>query len=619
MRAVVTCLAILAVASIHLLIGGTRLVFALPCFALLAIAGVLSLAVRARGTPPPNWLPVWAGFAFFGYIMVRASLSPIEYLAWPDLTLAAACLVLYTLSVFVAAENRYRVWFLVALLALAVSDVATGIRQFRGVDDWMPFGFLRPEDYRGRASGAYICPNHLAAFLNMVALFSVAGAFWFRTSRALRLLLAGLAVASFAGLILTASRGGFLSFGAGALVLAVLVWQRLREFDALPARKQSWLFIAVLSGLGFVALWTLVAQSDFLSQRARRLADQSDSRLLLWPAAVDQFKLAPVLGTGAGTYLYYGRQFRRVGIYLDPIHVHNDYLHLAAEYGVIGCLLGGAFLFLHLGSGWRAHRLLLGRRSGFGPGGGGSNSAALNQGALAATVALAAHSVLDFNLHIPSNALALAWVAGVLASPGVARSEGLRATSVLAVFLPRFAAALVAIALGWFAASIAPGEWFAEEARVALREGQPAVALGLANQGLAYESRNPALQSHLGDARWRLAELATNPVIGHSFAVAARSAFTAALRLFPTDSRTLLKLAWADSMLGDFPRAEEEFLRCLYLDPRNPVVWKVYGHHLRRAGRPEGAREAYKRSLALAFDAEARTNLTELEKTGGVK
>ena len=76
----------------------------------------------------------------------------------------------------------------------------------------------------------------------------------------------------------------------------------------------------------------------------------------LWAAAIPQFELAPAFGTGAATYLYYGRMFRDPQVQNDPIRSHNDYLELLAEYGLAG--VAGLLLFLgaHLWLGWKAYR-----------------------------------------------------------------------------------------------------------------------------------------------------------------------------------------------------------------------------------------------------------------------
>src|SRR5262249_39032723 len=135
-------------------------------------------------------------------------------------------------------------------------------------------------------------------------------------------------------------------------------------------------------------------------------------RIDLWKAAVQQFQLDPIDGTGSGTYLFYGRQFRSASIDSDPVNVHNDYLHLLAEYGILGAL-GFLFFFgAHLGKGWKNYQRLGPKRIAVSTRV-LSNNLALQIGALSAIAAYIVHSTLDFNLHIPANALLLAFVFGL--------------------------------------------------------------------------------------------------------------------------------------------------------------------------------------------------------------
>ena len=106
----------------------------------------------------------------------------------------------------------------------------------------------------------------------------------------------------------------------------------------------------------------------------------------------------------------------------DPVEVHNDYLHLLAEYGALGAFGFLVFLALHCRRGWKSFQrlgpkrvavsaLLL------------SNTMALNMGALCSIAAYAIHSVFDFNLHIPANVLLFAFVFGLIANPGIQRGD----------------------------------------------------------------------------------------------------------------------------------------------------------------------------------------------------
>ena len=86
--------------------------------------------------------------------------------------------------------------------------------------------------------------------------------------------------------------------------------------------------------------------------------------------------------------------------------VHNDYLHLLCEYGVIGGALFCFFLATHVRAGWNTFSRYGPRRvaAGTAP---LSDRLALTIGSLSVVAAYAVHSAVDFNLHLPANALLL--------------------------------------------------------------------------------------------------------------------------------------------------------------------------------------------------------------------
>ena len=110
------------------------------------------------------------------------------------------------------------------------------------------------------------------------------------------------------------------------------------------------------------------------------------------------------MGTGLGTLqivypayetLYDGRVVN---------HTHNDYLELLAEAGILGVLCSGWFigvLFLESLKGLRNLR--------------SSFNSALNLSGLIGCCGILVHSLVDFNLHIPANAL-LFFIAAHLAT-----------------------------------------------------------------------------------------------------------------------------------------------------------------------------------------------------------
>ncbi len=228
MRIACLILVLCGFVAIHLLIGGTRLLYAIPGYGAIAAAAVLSVFVIRRSGSPPLRAAIVSAVVFFIYIAIRAATSPVAYLAWPDLFASLACLAVYLLFACHLTKPELRLAWVALLALLALAGVLIGARQFRDGGDWMPLGFWRPEAYRGRASGFFICPNHFAGFLEVTGLFALAVAFWSRFNVIWRLVAGYVTLVCLAGILLSGSRGGFISFVAGLLVLGALTLVRLR-------------------------------------------------------------------------------------------------------------------------------------------------------------------------------------------------------------------------------------------------------------------------------------------------------------------------------------------------------------------------------------------------------
>ena len=84
---------------------------------------------------------------------------------------------------------------------------------------------------------------------------------------------------------------------------------------------------------------------------------------------------------------------------------HNDYLQVLAEAGLAGFVPGILLLVLVLASGLRGAT----RR-------GSLDERMLSSAAVASLVAILLHSFVDFNMYVPANGMAVAWIAGIAAS-----------------------------------------------------------------------------------------------------------------------------------------------------------------------------------------------------------
>ncbi len=106
------------------------------------------------------------------------------------------------------------------------------------------------------------------------------------------------------------------------------------------------------------------------------------------------FRDHPILGTGLGTLQEVFPLYESFYDGLVVNHTHNDYVEGLAETGAVGGICGLVFLALLFTMAWKILNVQ-----------GDPRNFAYHAGALVACVGLLVHGGVDFNFHIPSNAL----------------------------------------------------------------------------------------------------------------------------------------------------------------------------------------------------------------------
>ena len=586
-------------------LGGTRPAFAYPGYLLLAAAGLLSVILIGTKTSQPNGGLLLSTGVFFSYLLVRGFFSPLPFLATSNALLILAALITYTLSAVFLTGTRTRLVLIAGLVILEAGHLWLGLTQFVSGNKWLLFDYIRP-DYGSRASGFYVCPNHLAGFLEMLALMLLAIGLFGRVSTWLRVICLYFGCAGFAGVLITGSRGGYVSSAAGLIVLGIY-----GAYHLIRVERFRLTLLLVGGGCAVVVLllgFTFVAHSDLLTGRFGSIAEPGDIRPHLWQAGIRAFDLQPVVGTGAGTYLIYGREFRDPAVQTDPIYAHNDYVQLLAEYGVIGgallvCFLAVHFLAAWKYAAWKLRRLQRNEKAL-------SSSLALVIGAAAAIAALAVHSIFDFNLQIPGNTLFAAFLFGILANPGVSwQRDQSGSWSLIWSALPPV---LSIISVGLIVPRW-PGESEAEGSRSAFLKGAYAVAVFHAKRAAEYGNQEPDSFYYLGESRRLLANQFAGAV-RENFLKTAAEAFDQGLEYFPMDERSLVKGGLTQAELGEFQKADTYFNQAFRWDPNLGQIYAFFGARLQLEGRTQDAIRAYQRSNGLSVNPIASGGLIQIEK-----
>jgi O-antigen ligase len=251
-----------------------------------------------------------------------------------------------------------------------------------------------------RVSGTFGNANHLAGYMEM-AIPLVLGLFLMGITGAKRFLLICLTCVLLTALLLTLSRGGWISafFGLTFMALALMT---NRYFE----RKR--LIVAVCGGL-FVAAFIVLASTPvverILTMEEEEGAAGFSARAAVWGATVNIIQDYPLLGSGPGTFSTVFTQHQPAGYDRRYLMAHNDYLQFSSE---LGFLLVPIVVWMLIALYRRGFKKL-------------QNPSRLVRGvtigAMSAITAILIHSVVDFNLHIPSNAILCTVLAALVVSP----------------------------------------------------------------------------------------------------------------------------------------------------------------------------------------------------------
>lgn len=302
-------------------------------------------------------------------------------------TYFAACLA------FLDTEKRLQklVWVAVvfgALMAfygilqrLATPEGIYGVRETSGATPFGPF----------------VNQHHFATFMQMISGLTLGLLFGRGSSKERRILLAAALVVMGVATVSTSSRGGLLGF-LGVIAFIVLFNLLVRRgSENTPATQRiagvALTAIALLVVVAGVAL--LIGGTDSLLRGVGVVnagQDISSGRLHFWPIALKIFLANPIMGSGLESF---GVAFTKYDTWTGQFRVeqvHNEYLQMLSDGGIIGFLLLTAFLVLLV----RKGLAVCASSSGF------RQEAAV--GALAGCFGVMLHSVFDFPLRTPSNA-----------------------------------------------------------------------------------------------------------------------------------------------------------------------------------------------------------------------
>ncbi|WYD79725.1 MAG: O-antigen ligase family protein [Candidatus Electrothrix gigas] len=421
---------------------------------------------------------------------------------------------------------------------------------------------LTASDSRSGISLFFANHSHFSGYLEMLVWPAVGLAMISKGEK--RILLFGMAVLLIAATVFSLSRGGIIGLVAGfCLYLAIFIGTDMEEH-----RGFRLLLVFVLFSTA-VLIWFGL---DPAVERMKTLTDPliaGQGRFPIWQGTLKMIEDRPLIGWGPGCFPFAFPAYQTDTLSKWFVnHAHNDYLELAAETGIVGltaALATGAFLFnFCLG------RLLAPKYRYFQP---------VGAGALAGCFSLLVHSVTDFNVHIPSNAMLFAVMAGiaVLAAERASGQE-VAASDIRLGIIGRLFGAIAVLLIAYLGFKVSFFSYlsasYADEASEYQQQEDYEPVVAALQQAMIYNPDNAELMERMGDLfmfrawngeQWKKRLYLRKALGWHEKAVAA----------CPVSAEFMSKRAYLLGQLGRHEAEEQALKQALRLSPT--YIFPNYG------------------------------------------
>lgn len=360
------------------------------------------LAYRSPGERV-QWNPLngpLLGFIGIGLLQLLFHGTAYPFLTRVQLLKLAAYFLVFFLSAQAfrsRADFSMLAWFLI-LFCFAVSLLAI-VQHFTAGDKvyWM-------ESLKGSEPyGPYVNRNHFAGFVELTLPVGLSLMAFRGLRRDLFPLMTLFTVIPVGAIVLTGSRGGLIGF---AFEIGILGWL-VRKRKALRGGRVAAVAAVAMVALFFVS-WVGASRTIARFSTLRSPDVPLGRRISMARGAAHVFLDHPLKGCGLGALVTVYPRYEMAYDGRIVEHVHNDYIETLAETGLWGGLCGAIFLWSLFREARRNFAAEQGRFS-----------LGLHTGAIMAVGGLLLHSLVDFNLQLPANAMLFLLQSYVVTTPAL--------------------------------------------------------------------------------------------------------------------------------------------------------------------------------------------------------
>jgi len=578
-----------------LVLGGARLWIELPILGAVTVV-LLIQAARLSTIPAIGSLRQvdaidLSVLLFVLYTLVRWLTSPTEYFS----RLEALDVVGYA-TIFLTCRYGLtrRIYGLsLVLLLVAVGLFETGFGYYLSLHSdasnpqslWFPFGPTERLQlhYAPRWLGTYGCPNNYGSLLVMATGASLVLGAFSKYPWPLRIVFFYLSGVLLVGVMFSASRGSWIAGVFAVLGLTIF---------ALRLGTMRW-WVPVAGALALIGLCTAAfATSPLVQERVGELETLFETgsfdtyvRVQLAEDALHISRDYPLFGTGPGTFVFMDPRYQSSTLAFKAELTHDDYLNCLADYGLVGFGLAMFFVWavtlkffevMRREARWQ-DRVMTG--TGF-----------------AAWCALFVHSLFDFNMHIPANAMMLLALTGLALRrlPGEEPPAHWSTVS-LARWSRGLGWALLAFGLleGLEIARTGVSDFFYENAFVNATTQPTGDSISEVRTALAIDGGNAQAWRLLGDLHRTVAERQQDMESRTAEGQAALNAYGRALQANPLDDTIHARMGMTFDLMRRYEEAYLCYTSAVTAQPYDGQFWQELGKHFWQVGLLEKAEQAF--------------------------
>lgn len=373
----------LARGSVHLWQQTVIILFAL------AMLSVLLLEKGVTNTPSFKKTPLGIALvAISGLVLISGLFSLSKTDSAEGIALYCSYIIVFYVTIHSIRTRKHQRQLVYVLVGMALLLSLIGLFKMGGgtLSFWH---YPTLDGHNAFLTGVFGNHNHMAGYLEMVIPLALV-LLLIRTRRGLvKAALIGLCLFLILAHLMTLSRGGWSSLGCGMGFFALVLLQH-KKFR----RKRM---VLLLSGAAVLVAILVLSGAD-LFERALTLTDEKTvmglgGRVIAWKGTFEMIQAYPFLGAGPGTYATVAPQFQAPGFTARFYQAHNDYLQYISELGYLFVPLLIWLLISYFRAGFQ--KMNNPSRQTWG----------ITLGCMTGVIALLVHSFIDFNLHIPSNAV----------------------------------------------------------------------------------------------------------------------------------------------------------------------------------------------------------------------